>query len=599
MPGMYDYAAITRVQQANDIVDVVSEHVSLKRNGREMVGLCPFHEDHKPSMNVSPTKQIFKCFACGAGGDVLKFVQMRENLTFPQAVARLAERAGIRLDPVRRAQPKARGEASDVDPNLLARLNAWATEFFKRALDDPQKGAVARDYLASRQISAESIAKWRLGVGPNMPDALAQAAAANGKIPPRLLQQGGLTTASGQDRYVDRLMFPISDVTGRIIGFGGRTLSDTGAKYINSPATPLFDKSNTLYGLEQARHQIVATGTAVIVEGYTDVIMAHQFGCTNVVATLGTSFTTGHGRILRRYAGRVVLVFDSDVAGMAAANRALEVCLSQKLDIKLGFVPEGKDPCDFLLTAGKEAFDRVVDEATDVLKFKWDRLTEAFQSDDSLAGRRAVLNELLQAVATGLASNNISAIDSGLIVNRLSKIIGLTPREINRDLARRMARVSRAGQSDAGGAGAAEAMDWGQGLHAVAQRELLEVLINEPGLYSTRQQEISESLFDVPMLRTTARLLLDVLTSGANFSLSSLLARTESMQVAECLVELQRVGEEKGNYRSRLDDALEVLSRQAGKTKIVASDGGKKEDGSGETEDDSAGRKNPHSLGIL
>ena len=422
MPGIFDYAAITRVQQANDIVDVVSEHVSLKKKGREMVGLCPFHEDHKPSMSVSPTKQIFKCFACGAGGNVLTFVQMRENLSFPQAVERLAERAGIQLERAKRLEPQKANSSDDVDPNLLARLNAWAAEFFKRSLDDPHKGATAREYLASRKVSPESIAKWRLGVGPNASDALAQAAVAK-KIPPRLLQQGGLTAGNGQDRYVNRLMFPISDVTGRIIGFGGRTLGDTGAKYINSPATRLFDKSNTLYGLEQARHQIVSSGTAVVVEGYTDVIMAHQFGCTNVVATLGTSFTAGHGRILRRYAKRVVLVFDSDTAGMEAANRALEVCLSQKLDIKLGFVPEGKDPCDFLLAAGKEAFDRVVEQATDVLQFKWDRLTEAFRSDDSLASRRAVLNELLQAVATGLASNNLSAIDSGLIVNRLSRII--------------------------------------------------------------------------------------------------------------------------------------------------------------------------------
>lgn len=598
MPGIFDYATIIRVQQANDIIDVVSEHVSLKKNGREMVGLCPFHEDHKPSMYVSPTKQIFKCFACGAGGDVLKFVQMRENLSFPQAVERLAERAGIQLEPVRRLQTKASKEAADVDPNLLARVNAWATEFFRRCLEDPDKGEVAREYLASRRISPESIAKWRLGVGPNASDVLAQAAAAKG-IPPRLLQQSGLTNAGGQDRYVNRLMFPISDPTGRIIGFGGRTLGDTGAKYINSPTTPLFDKSNTLYGLEQARHRIVQTGTAVVVEGYTDVIMAHQFDCTNVVATLGTSFTTGHGRILRRYAKRVVLVFDNDTAGMAAANRALEVCLSQKLDIKLGFVPEGKDPCDFLLEAGKEAFDRVVEEATDVLKFKWDRLTEAFRSDDSLANRRAVLEELLQAVATGLASHNLSAVDIGPIVSRLSKLIGLTASEINVDLRRRMGRVAKTGQAEAERADSNKVVDWGQGLYAAAQREILEVLVNEPGLYKTRQQEISESLFDVPVLRAVAGGLLDVLRSGADFSLNSLLARTESIQVAECLVELQRVGEEKGNYHSRLSDALEVLWRRSDRSKIIAANGTRRDGDTAETDNGSVPRQNPHSVGML
>jgi len=597
MAGIFDHVAISRVQQANDIVDVVAEHVSLKRKGREMLGLCPFHEDHTPSMNVSPTKQIFKCFACGAGGDVIKFVQMRENLTFPQAVERLAERAGIQLESRRSAAPQRRDPVSDVDPNLLARVNAWATKFFQQCLNDPERGKVARDYLASRKISAESIARWNLGVAPNAVDALAKAAGP--RIPLRLLQQGGLVAGAGQDKFVHRLMFPITDATGRFIGFGGRTLSDAGAKYINSPTTPLFDKSNTLYGLEQARHRIVSTGTAVVVEGYTDVIMAHQFGCANVVATLGTSFTTGHGRTLRRYAKRVVLVYDSDVAGMEAANRALEVCLSQRLDIKLGFVPEGKDPCEFLLVAGKEAFDRVVDGATDVLQFKWDRLRTAFEGDDSLANRRTILNEFLQAVATGLAANNIPVLDSGLIVNKLSKIIGLTPREINADLSRRMGRVSKTMKSDGDRRNEVEPIDWGQGLYAAAQREVLEVLLNEPALFQGRHEEICVSLFNVPILRQIAEVLLDALRSDDGFSLSGLLARIESVSLAEGLVALQAAGEQKGNYASRLADAASVLRRYRKDSQTIGLDQEGNEVRGVAAADGSGAGQNPHSLGLL
>jgi DNA primase len=372
---MFDNSAVVQVQQANDIVDVISEHVSLKKKGREMVGLCPFHDDHRPSMNVNGAKQIFKCFACGAGGDVFKFVQMRENLTFPQAIERLAERAGIKLRPARVAKGRTQEQPPDVDPNRLAKVNAWASQHFQKNLHDEKKGKSTRDYIAQRQITLESVKKWQLGLAVDSPDDLVRAAKTR-NVPMKLLEQAGLITAQNQacpegsrrDKFINRLMFPITDVTGRVIGFGGRTLEKEGAKYINSPTTVLFDKSNSLYGLEQARHEIVSTGTAIVVEGYTDCIMAHQLGCANVVATLGTSFTAGQGRMLRRYAKKAVLIFDGDTAGIEAANRTLDVCLSQRIDIKLAAVPEGKDPCDFLLAAGEERFEPLADDAVRKLR---------------------------------------------------------------------------------------------------------------------------------------------------------------------------------------------------------------------------------------
>jgi DNA primase len=213
MAGMFDNSIVIEVQQANDIVDVISEHVSLKKKGREMVGLCPFHDDHRPSMNVNPVKQIFKCFACGAGGDVFKFVQMRENLTFPQAIERLAERAGIRLE--KRKKDKGRSQkgegekVEDVDPNRLAKANAWAAKYFRENLHSPKKGKYARDYLAERQISPESIEKWQLGLAVNAQDDLLKAARAD-KVPTKLLEQAGLVLSQNQDKFVNRLMFTIT-----------------------------------------------------------------------------------------------------------------------------------------------------------------------------------------------------------------------------------------------------------------------------------------------------------------------------------------------------------------------------------------------------
>ena len=580
MAGIFDQSIVNQVQQANDIVDLVSEHVSLKKKGREMVGLCPFHDDHRPSMYVNPTKQIFKCFACGAGGSIFTFVQMRENLTFPQTLRRLAERAGIKLKPLKTQD--SRPKTDDVDPNELARVNAWAAKYFQQNLNDPGKGKNAREYLAERKITPESIEQWQIGLAITQNDLLRAAKAKN--IPVKLLQQAGLVVSQAgagiADKFVNRLMFPITDVTGRVIGFGGRTLDNAPAKYINSPTTLLFDKSNSLYGLRHARHQISTSGAAVAVEGYTDCIMAHQFQCSNVVATLGTSFTTGQARILRRYAKKVILVFDSDTAGMEAANRALEVCVAQRLDIKLASVPQGKDPCDFLLNAGKKRFEKLLEDAVDVFKFKWDRLMDSFDSGDTLIDHKAAIEEFLQAIATAVWAGKVPAIDRGLIVNRLSKIIGTETKHINAELTKRIARVARtASYSDTNAAQNKNAPsrppDMGRGLYATAQREVLEVLLNEPALFDSVNKQITPQDFDVPILRQIADMVFETLGAGSDSSLKEILAKAESVEAGGAIVELARIGEEKANFSSRLAGALDAmnrLTRQRKKGQIKAAD---------------------------
>jgi DNA primase len=576
MASFFDQAIVNQVQQANDIVDVISEHVNLVKKGREMVGLCPFHDDHRPSMNVNATKQIFKCFSCGAGGDVFKFVQMRESLSFSQAIERLAERAGIKLRP-RTQDRRPKTEDSDVDPNRLAKVNEWAAKYFQENLVNKQEGKSALDYIAQRQITQDSVKKWRLGLAINSQDDLFKAATAK-NIPVKLLEQAGLVVGQAgsgfSDKFVNRLMFTITDVTGRVIGFGGRILEGEGAKYINSPATALFDKSNTLYGLEQARHKIVSTGTAVVVEGYTDVIMAHSKGCDNVVAALGTSFTPGQGRILRRYAKKVVLIFDSDTAGVEAANRALEICLAQHIDIALASVPEGKDPCDFLLAAGKERFEQLIDEAVDVFQFKWNRLTESFSRDETLAGRKSAIEEFLQTVATSLWSGNLAAIERGLIVNRLSKIIGLDSKEINAELHKRIGRAVRLHSPQAAKTTSynvenqkVRSIDLGEGLFAIAQREILEVLLNEPKLFEIVKQKITAEDFDVPMLRQTASILFETLSADPEMRLAEILARAESPEAGSLIVELAQSGEAKGNFKSRLTGALDAIGRHQAQTR--------------------------------
>jgi len=568
--AIFDNSIITRIQQANDIVDVIAEHVALKRKGREMIGVCPFHDDHRPSMNVSPAKQIFKCFACGAGGDVFKFVQMQENLSFPQAVRRLAERAGIKIDSTKYQRRAASG---DIDPNDLARLNSWAAKYFAKNLADKEKGKSAREYLAERKISPDSIKKFRLGLALDEPDHLSRAAA-GAKISQTLLLAAGLTVPGGTARFVNRLMFPIMDVTARVIGFGGRTLSGDAAKYINSPATALFDKSNALYGLELARHEIVAAATAVVVEGYTDCIMAHQFGFKNIVASLGTSFTEGHARILRRYAKKVVLLFDADTAGIEAANRALKTALAGRIDIALATVPDGKDPYDFLLAQGKGAFEKLIGNPIDVFTFKWNRLVENLDASDTIAGKKQAVDDFLDAVAVGIRSGTLPAIEKGLIVNRLAKIVAIEPNQLNAELRRRTARASRAaGPSRTGNLENQQAkrLDFGAGLAANAQREILEVLLNAPALLKSSGLPITADTFDVPELRQIAVIILDLLEQNFRPALTDILARTESTATANLIVALADAGEKKGNFKARLSgalDAIRLIQKEKEKTRI-------------------------------
>ncbi len=557
----FDSSIISRIQQATDIVDLISEHLGLTKKGKEMVGLCPFHADHKPSLYVNPVKQIFKCFACGAGGDVFKFVQLRENVSFPDAVERLAQRAGIRLEPLKRGRRA--GARDEVDRKYVARANAWAQKLWQNNLCDEQKGAKARQYIEKRQISTESAKAWGLGFAMERWDDLVEKSRV-ANIPEKVLVDAGLAvsreteTGGVYDKFRNRLMFPIFDVTGRAVGFGGRTLGESDAKYMNSPTTVLFDKSTSVYGLDKARHEIVSSGTAVVVEGYTDVIMAHQFGCRNVVATLGTSFTGGHARVLRRYARRIVLVFDSDTAGVEAANRALEVCLAERIDIKLAFVGEGKDPCEFLLTAGAEAFGQVIADAVDVMEFKWQRLVDGLGVSDNFADKRAVTEEYLRTVATAIKGGRLDPIGKGLIVGKLAGIIGLSSNQINRELARLTARLVRSGSIGVQNQKVVS-VDLGDGFFARAQQEILEVLLNEPKLFRSVAGRITAEQFGVPVLREIAEATFESLGKAEKVVLAELLGRLESVEAGSAIVKLAEAGEKKGNFTERLEQALDVI----------------------------------------
>ncbi len=573
MVGKWDDSLISRVQQANEIVDVVSEYLSLDKRGKEYVGLCPFHTDHRPSMYVTPVKQIFKCFACGAGGDVIKFVQMKENLSFVQAIERLAGRAGIALPtfrPERRSGDQA--QENTLSAAELAKINAWAMKHWAGNLWDPSKGAAARQYLAQRNITEQTARTWGLGLALDRWDDLTAVAQQN-NISQDTLVAAGLAvrrdnTPGCYDKFRNRLMFPIADVTGRVAGFGGRTLGQDPAKYMNSPATALFDKSQLLYGLRQGRQDIVKAGRAVVVEGYTDVLMAHQYGLPTVIAALGTSLTAEHAKVLRRYGDRIVLVFDSDVAGRAAAGRAMEVCLTGKVDVRLAFVPNGKDPCDFLIEAGSEAFEAIIDAAEDVLSFKWNQLAEQLDGQDSLPKRTEAVQQFLRTVASAIQAGQVDSLALAVLIGRLSALLQTPKSRIDEQLRQLLKQKSPQGRTKEQPAKQGEPQETRDN---AARREILEVLIQEPGLYANVFGRLCVDDFgDLGPLREIAEAMLPCLDAGDEMDPTRLFRQIESTDAAAIVTEMTAGTVPKGVACRRLEDSLSVLEQRRHRQQIDA-----------------------------
>ncbi len=432
-----------RVLQAVDIVTVVGERVSLTRRGKEFVGLCPFHDDHKPSLNVSPVKQIFKCWSCGVGGDVIRFVQLSERIDFKDALARLAKRAGIeyRRQRVESADHGQRDELRDV--------LTWARDHFVRNLTADPGGGGALQYARARGLRAETIEQFQLGFAADAWDDLVRAAA-RVRIAPERLEAAGLAAKaeSGKvyDRFRNRLIFPIVDPQGRTIAFGGRTLTDDPAKYLNSPETSLFSKSLVLYGLHHAAEEIRRARGAIVVEGYMDAVSLWQVGVRNVVATLGTALTDAHVRLLSRFADTVYLCFDPDEAGLRAADRAAETVLRGRLAARIVTLPDGEDPSDFAIARGADAFYEKLQSSRDALEFKWSLLMQRMGTVNPVA-RRTATQVLLEFVARVTLEGGMDPLDQGILVGRLSELLGAPSASVHEMLAAARSAAKRTATS--------------------------------------------------------------------------------------------------------------------------------------------------------
>ena len=392
---------VDKVRTASDIVDVIGASLPLKRAGTNFVTLCPFHKEKSPSFNVSPSKQIFHCFGCQKGGDVFRFIQDYENLSFPEAVERLAERARI---PVEYEAGSGPSPETRSNKDALLKLHEAICQRWQQCLANEATGEIARDYILKRGVSEEAVREFRIGAAPESWDDTVNWAKSKG-FDSALCEQAGLIIhKEGSNRFYDRfrgrLMFPICDEQGRVIAFSGRILQgdEKVAKYVNSPETPLFTKGRVLFALDKAKRAILDAGHAVVCEGQLDTIACHAAGIRNVVAPQGTALTSEHARILKRYIDEVVLCFDGDKAGRNAAVRALDDLVSSGLAIRVASIPPPEDPDSYIKKHGADAFKRILANAQGYFEFLLQFLVDT-HTVDSDKGRIAIVREMGAALA--------------------------------------------------------------------------------------------------------------------------------------------------------------------------------------------------------
>jgi DNA primase len=352
-----------RVKQQADIVRVVGEYVRLKKSGQNFSGLCPFHSEKTPSFSVSPMKQFYYCFGCGAGGDVFKFVMEMDKVTFPEAVRAVAEKSGIAVPREKERTPEERRE--NQQRTLLVEMHRAAAAFFVQQLNGTPEGRAARAYLLDRGLDSEAVARFGIGFAPSGGEALLRTM--KQKYPEKVLEASGLFSRDQggriYDRFRRRVMFPIANESGKIVAFGGRAIGDDMPKYLNSPETPIYSKSNVLYHLDRAKEALRQRDFAVLVEGYVDAIAVACAGISNVVASCGTSLTEPQVKLLNRFTRRIIVNYDPDTAGQAATERSLTILLEQGADVRVLALPGGKDPDSFIQAEGAAAYTKLLNEA--------------------------------------------------------------------------------------------------------------------------------------------------------------------------------------------------------------------------------------------
>ena len=416
MKGYIPQEKIGEIKSRVSIVDLVSEYVTLKKTGRNFVGLCPFHKEKTPSFSVNPEKQIFYCFGCGEGGDIFAFLMKINGSSFAESARYLANKAGIEI-PVRKMTGAERTVASEKEK--LNRINAMAADWFSEQLSS-ENGRAARDYLAKRKMGTDITGEFCLGYSPEGWSGLVNYFEGR-KVPLGLVEKTGLIISKNNGRFYDRfrgrLIFPIEDLSGRVVAFGGRAIGDDMPKYLNSPESPVYIKGRVLYGMYRTKDSIRDKDYAIIVEGYVDLLSLRDAGVSNVVATLGTALTREQVELIRRFTRNVAVIFDPDEAGRHAVERSLKLFLEENMHARVVVLPEGYDPDDYVKKFGPEALENIIAHSPMMVDYYI----------ETIMGRRDTLEDNLDAIRESISfiSTISDIVEQNLFIKRVSEKLGI------------------------------------------------------------------------------------------------------------------------------------------------------------------------------
>ncbi|WP_298038856.1 DNA primase [uncultured Desulfuromonas sp.] len=562
MAGRIPEEKVDEIRERTDIVEVVSSYMPLKRSGANHQGLCPFHSEKTPSFNVNAPRQIFHCFGCGVGGNVFSFLMRMEGLSFPEAVRRLGERVGIEVEEQRLTPAE---EQRRQERDRLSRVNEVAAEFYHQILLEDPQGGPARRYLKQRGYGGETARAFQLGFAPAEWEGLARHLEGKG-FDPKVARQLGLIREGRQGRgdydlFRNRLIFPIQDASGRVAAFGGRVLDDSLPKYINSSESPLYHKGQVLYGLFQAKEEMRRRDEVVVVEGYFDQLALHRAGFGHAVATCGTALTEEHGRLLKRYAKRVVLLFDQDRAGQQATFRAMDVLLGQGLTVAVAALEAGEDPDSFLQRHGDEGFAKRLEEARPVFEAYTDAVFAA--RGDSIEGKARAAEEV--AGKMRLLSSDI---ERGLYLKALAERTGLDESLLRTKMQRPNQKPAAVPPRPAAPAGAAAPREEGgpprqRPKESKAQAWLLQLMAVDAGVRGRVGKEGAGELFIGPDHRAVAEAMLEC----SPFSLEGLLHGERLSEDQKAIVSGILIKDD-GAFADNADELFEGCRRATEKTRL-------------------------------